>query len=212
MSVTSLELAFFLKAPQPGHVKTRLARAIGEVAACEAYRRMVELAWLRLMHWPRHIFYSPLSARYVMRKWLPGAVSYELQCEGDLGCRLTAGARQLFETVRAPIAFLGGDCPYIDATIIRLAENQLRAYDLVMGPTQDGGYYLLAMKERCDNLFTGISWGGHNVCKDTLKRASESGLSVGLLPVLEDVDDCNSWNRACHAVDGLVLNEKSFQP
>ena len=85
--------------------------------------------------------------------------------------------------------------------------EKLDSYDLVIGPSEDGGYYLIGMNKPFDTIFKDINWGHENVLKDTVSKAKAAGISYLLLPEWYDIDDLNSFNRwklknlACSEID-----------
>lgn len=186
-----------LKAPRAGRVKTRLARDIGEREAVEAYRHLVEHQLENLPQgWPTEIYVEPGDARKEMREWLGKGYEYFPQCEGNLGSRLIDAMEGAFSRGADGLIFLGGDCPYVDAGVLYEARAALRDGDVVIGPTLDGGYYLIGVKESRRELFEGIEWGTESVFEQTMERVSRLRLKVSVLTLLEDVDDRDGLDRA----------------
>ncbi len=190
-----MHVLLFLKAPRPGTVKTRLAETVGDVKAMEIYIQLVERQ-LKLL--PENaeveIHFAPPDAGEEMRKWLGEELSYIPQCEGDLGDRLTYGVRKAFAEGAETVACIGGDCPGLQTPAFKQAEDALRKdQDLVVGPTFDGGYYLIAMKRHHPQLFEQIPWSHHQTLNVTLQRAEENALNVTLLDPLADVDREADW-------------------
>ncbi|MDX6767555.1 MAG: TIGR04282 family arsenosugar biosynthesis glycosyltransferase [Candidatus Methylacidiphilales bacterium] len=189
--------ALMLKAPVAGRVKTRLAAQIGAEEACLAYRslaswqcRVVPVEWDLVVH------HDPPDAGPVMRAWLGDRPVYRPQVSGDLGDRLL-GALESHDFSLGALVFLGGDCPYLDAGILRQAEACLNGgAEVVLGPARDGGYVLLGLGAAHRGLFERIEWSTPRVLEQTCARAKAAGLSVHLLEESEDVDDAASWDRA----------------
>jgi rSAM/selenodomain-associated transferase 1 len=185
-----------LKAPRPGLVKTRLAREVGEPEATRIYRSLVELQMSRLgAGWQIEIHHAPSDAEREMRSWLGNGHHYEPQADGDLGERMRAAMIGAFGRGACRVVFLGGDCPYVDGDVLRVALAALDAAEVVLGPATDGGYYLLGMKWPLPSLFEGIDWGTSVVLRQTMERITRDGLRATLLRELEDVDDLPSWER-----------------
>ncbi len=181
-------VALFAKAPRVGQVKTRLAAAIGAAAATALYRRIgLEVARAVASEFPLTVWFHPDGAEQEMRAWL-GDHPYRLQRGGDLGSRLLAAFDAHFEAGDAPVVAIGADCPGVDAALIREAEAQLRSADVVIGPSEDGGYYLLGLKEPHPGVFMDVPWSSADVLRVTAKRCCEHHLSVGLLRTLRDLD------------------------
>jgi glycosyltransferase A (GT-A) superfamily protein (DUF2064 family) len=95
----------------------------------------------------------------------------------------------------AKVCLVGTDCPPIDATYVDAAFDALSGRDLVLGPAEDGGYGLIAMRSIAPSLFKGISWGGPDVLAETLDAARGSDLDVALLGMIWDVDTPEDWHR-----------------
>jgi len=184
-------LLVFTRAPEAGRAKTRLIPALGAQGAADAQRQMTNLLLRRV---------EALRGRMEVEIRLDGDMAlarraygegwrYAPQGEGDLGDRLlrAAGAWAAPDGAR-PVVIVGSDCPELDAQRILDAVALLERFELVLGPALDGGYYLLALRRRCDALFRGVAWGGARVLEQTLARAERAGLRHALLPALGDVD------------------------
>jgi rSAM/selenodomain-associated transferase 1 len=181
-------VALFAKAPRVGRVKTRLAADIGPVAATALYRRIGrQVAGAVASVCPVTVWYDPAGAEREMRVWL-GDHSYRLQGGRDLGGRLRAAFDAHFAAGDAPVVAIGTDCPAVDAAVIGEAEERLRSADVVIGPSADGGYYLLGMNEPHPCLFVDVPWSTPDVLGITAKRCREHDLSVEVLRTLRDLD------------------------
>ena len=191
MNVVSL----FLKAPISGAVKTRLAKELGDDGALVAYCELVEFLLKRIPNTNVHIHYTP-DALTLMQDWLGTGYHYHLQTEDELGNRLIHSMELEFELGCEKLIFLGGDCPYVDQSILDEAFGALDTSDVVVGPATDGGYYLIGIRQRRSELFKGIDWGTHSVCETTLGICEREGLKVALLQEESDVDDLESWKKA----------------
>ncbi len=184
-------LVVFVKDPAPGAVKTRLAGALGPAVAAELYRCLAEHVLASTTPAPgeyeRLVFFDPPRARDQMRAWLPG-VRLLAQSEGDLGTRLSDATARAFARGASRVAVVGTDTPGLARDTVVAALGALDAADVVIGPTEDGGYYLLALGQPLPELFAGIAWSTPSVATDTRARAAAAGLVVHELPVLRDVD------------------------
>lgn len=189
-------VVLMLKAPVPGRVKTRLAADIGGEQACLVYRRLVEHQAGQIpADWRVEVHFDPPGALDSMQAWLGPRPVYVPQPEGDLGVRLSA-VLDRGPAGRFPLIFLGGDCPHLNAPVLAEAAKLLESHEVVLGPAVDGGYVLIGMNAPHPELFQGIAWSTEHVLRQTLERAEAAGLSVVLLPEMEDVDDLASWKRA----------------
>jgi uncharacterized protein len=198
-------IALLLKAPREGHVKTRLARAVGSIEATRIYRRLVEHQIAQLPPtWPGHFHFTPPECSEQIRAWLGRDRTYFAQPDGNLGERLIAALRTHFATSRTPIIFVGGDCPYLGTAHLETVAKLLDETDSVLIPALDGGYCLLALRQPDEHLFAGISWSSSMVAEETRQRLRERQVSWKELPALEDVDDEASWLRARAAIPTLA--------
>ncbi|MBI3884535.1 MAG: TIGR04282 family arsenosugar biosynthesis glycosyltransferase [Opitutae bacterium] len=193
-------IAFMLKAPRAGFVKTRLAAETGDVVAVDIYQLLVERQLAALpAAWPVTIHYAPADARGQMAAWLGpqrAGLGFIPQCAGDLGARIAAAMADEFAHGAAAVIAIGGDCPGLDGTMLEAARGALETADVVLGPAADGGYYLIGLTAPCAALFAGIAWSTPAVLGQTRARIRELGLRATELPTLEDVDDAGAWERA----------------
>lgn len=197
MAKNNPTIVLMLKAPRLGAVKTRLARDVGNERATGIYRLLVERQMSELPNdWPVEIHFSPADAESEMRQWLGASYRFMPQCHGDLGVRLIHAAQQIFKQGGERLIFLGGDCPEVTSGILRECADRLTAYDTVIGPAHDGGYYLLGLTRFEPRIFENIGWSTAQVLEQTLARLGETNLTSYLLPTFEDVDDLASWRRA----------------
>ena len=113
----------FLKAPQPGTVKTRLAATIGAERACAVYRRMAEMQVAEAKRFTDSvgIHFAPRSAEVEMRNWLGATLEYFTQSDGGLGARMVQAVADAFRRGAQRVALLGGDCPALDADRLAMA-------------------------------------------------------------------------------------------
>ena len=197
ISMASLTLLIMLKVPGAIEVKSRLAQSIGNEQALNAYRRMVEKFLANLpVESMKEIYFTPAEAEMEIQRWLGEEYTYYCQAEGDLGKRLINACEESLGRGAEAVVLMGGDCPYIDQSVIAAVAEGLKKNDIVIGPTFDGGYCLLACKRHMPALFQDIIWSTESVFIETLERIKTLGLSVLILKPLEDVDDINSWRRA----------------
>lgn len=197
MTDTHPAILLFLKAPREHTVKTRLAKTIGSTDALSAYRKLAEFQLKRLpAAWPIQLHYTPAEAKPEMQEWLGAEHAFIAQPTGDLGERLTFAVKRHFEQSEQPAFLIGTDCPQLDANLFEEAAAQLRQADLVLGPAQDGGYYLMGLRSPHPELFQNIDWGTETVLEQTQAAAGEQGLNVALLQTLSDVDNEAEWTAA----------------
>ncbi len=184
-------LVVFVKEPRPGAVKTRLAAAVGAETAAELYRVLAEAVLEATTPVPgeyeRLVFFDPPEARRALREWLPG-VSLRAQAQGDLGARLADAFARAFGRGAARVVIVGSDAPFVSRETALRALAALDAADVVLGPAEDGGYYLIGLREPHPELVRGVDWSTPAVLEQTLARAVAARLAVRQLESLRDVD------------------------
>jgi rSAM/selenodomain-associated transferase 1 len=197
-------LLLFLKAPRSGQVKTRLAQSVGEATALEVYRLLVARQWAALPQDATvEVHYTPRDAAPEMQAWLSTTAAYYPQVEGGLGKRLTHAVAAAFERGARQVICIGGDCPQLVERHFKEAIDQLDAgQDVIFGPTEDGGYYLIALRAPQPELFGEIPWSTEQTLAASLKKAASLGLQVSQLETLFDVDEADDFKRAQAA--GLI--------
>jgi len=199
-----LTIAFMVKAPRPGLVKTRLGRTLGNERACAVYRWMAERQSAAFPEdWPVVVYFAPADAGEEMRAWLGSRFDYRPQVEGDLGARMLAATQEAFAGGCGGVVLVGADCPGLGRDDLEAVARHLHAEaDVVFGPATDGGYYLLGVSRFIPELFSDIPWSGPDTLALSLQRSKTMGLRMVLLERKEDVDDAASLR---HAVDaGLI--------
>ncbi|MEX2512600.1 MAG: TIGR04282 family arsenosugar biosynthesis glycosyltransferase [Cyclobacteriaceae bacterium] len=193
----------FQKYPEPGKVKTRLAKTIGEGKAALLYAFLVRHTHQQL---------APVQADIII--YHDGKIDYsdyperryffEVQKGRDLGEKMKQAFSEIFDKGYDKILIIGTDCYELKSSHLDNAFNLLEENDLVIGPAKDGGYYLLGLQAAPDpQLFEGISWSTSSVLEETLRIANKLGLRVKLLEVLNDVDRLEDLGDLKDALDHL---------
>jgi glycosyltransferase A (GT-A) superfamily protein (DUF2064 family) len=113
----------------------------------------------------------------------------------DLGERMCNAVKWLFHKGYEKVSLIGADSPDLPLSNITEAFEKLDAYDMVIGPSEDGGYYLIGMNKPHEVIFEGIQWGHETVLRDSICRAKAAGVSYFLLPQWYDIDDLDGLNR-----------------
>jgi len=193
-------LVVMLKCPEPGKVKTRLVPPLTEGEAARLYRCFIEDTFQRLqpLVWsddpaaPVTIYaaFAPPEGRDTVADIVPAGTPLIPQQGRDLGERLHTVFSGLIDRVGGRVVVIGSDIPDIPLASIREAVSLLKKKreQVVLGPSEDGGYYLIAMSRAYDEPFDSISWGGETVMEETLERCRRSAIDVALLPPWRDVD------------------------
>lgn len=187
-------LLVFAKFPAPGEVKTRLAADIGSEAAAALYRSFIKHLMDKLVRSERSydvtIAVAPASKVSAFRAEFPGADCYNAQVEGvDLGRKLSTAFEQSLEAGYKKVVIIGTDSPQLQQKSINQAFRFLETAEVVVGPADDGGYYLIGMREFHPELFEMIEWSSEKVWIQTRDRLRASRLRYRKLPVTYDVDD-----------------------
>jgi uncharacterized protein len=182
-------LIIFVRNPELGKVKTRLAAAIGEEKALEVYRLL--LARTREVTRPLAADKTVFFSDYLEPDgdWERESYQWQLQQGRDLGERMAQAFAAGFRQGYRRIGIIGSDCYELTGDILRHAFRLLEDKDLVVGPATDGGYYFLGMNRWWPDLFENKTWSSPTVLQDTLADAARLGLETARLPELSDVDE-----------------------
>jgi rSAM/selenodomain-associated transferase 1 len=192
-SIQDTALVIMARYPQKGTTKTRLARAIGAEAALELYRAFLADLAHKFCPYNLHWFYSPAWIDYAafLETLVPALTApmrfFPQQGEG-LGERLHHAFLTTHQQGYRNTVLIGSDTPHIRPAIVSQARAALDYSDVVLGPAEDGGYYLIAMREPFD-VFRGIPMSTGQVLSMTIDLARRQGLSVSTLETFFDVDE-----------------------
>ena len=203
--VSRNRLILFTRYPEPGRTKTRLIPHLGAEGAAALQRQMTEYVLTQVLAMTSQL---PLSAevRFAggnvtkMKAWLGRGLVYQPQGEGDLGDRIVRAFQQGFQAGMERIVVIGSDCPGIKPQQMIQAFNHLQQDDLVLGPAEDGGYYLIGLRQAQPALFQNIAWSTADVFQQTNAIAQQLRLSIAYLDRLSDVDrpeDLPVWEEVC---------------
>ena len=190
----------FGRYPVPGGTKTRLIRALGPVGAADLHRRMTEktVEKVKEMASRRSIdveFCFEGESKSKVRRWLGSGMIYSQQESGELGERMYLAFRKAFYRGCRRVVLLGTDIPQLRMDILEEAFDAFMENDLIIGPSNDGGYWLMGLN-RPANLFQGVNWGTSEVLDQTLSLAERRHLKVHRLKILTDIDtkeDLKQW-------------------
>ena len=191
-------LLIFVKYPSPGTVKRRLSPELTPEQSAAFYRALAEevvQVHISAAGYESIVCFAPENARREVRSWLGPDVRLWSQLGDDLGARQFHAMKEALEGGYRKAAIIGSDCPTITPGDVEVAFACLNANDLVLGPCEDGGYYLIGATRAIESLFEGISWGSEHVLSETLEKAQEAGLPLGLLDVKYDIDSYSDLER-----------------
>lgn len=182
----------FVRAPEAGRVKTRLAASIGADAALRVYRRLAEHTVREAMAVDGaevRVHFTPADAEGAVRSWLGDGPVLLPQADGDLGERMGDAFAQAFADGHRRVVIIGSDLPEMRTDLLRRAIALLDDHHAVVGPARDGGYYLLGLTRMVEGVFEGIAWSTPGVRAATLERLEVVGITPALLKLLTDVDE-----------------------
>ena len=181
----------FAKKPAPGAVKTRLQSHLGPSEAARLYEALL-LDCATVLHATQAaakvVAFTPAHAEDVLRTLLApiGAFEYVPQPEGDLGQRMEGLMQWAFAQKAERVVLVGSDSPSLPAAYIDEGLALLREKEVVLGPSTDGGYYLVGRRKGESRIFQDVAWSTGMVLEQTLARLGTQ--TLGLLPPWYDVD------------------------
>lgn len=192
-TATCERVILFTRYPEPGRTKTRLIPALGMEGAADLQRQMTEYIFsqLKVLQQNRTV---NIEVRYDggnrndMEQWLSSDINLLPQGQGNLGNKLQRCFTDAFSAKMKRVVIVGADCPALSSEIIEKSLDILTQNDLVLGPAQDGGYYLVGLSQPIPSLFDNIPWGTDQVLDTTLTRAKKINVTISLLEPLADVD------------------------
>ncbi len=192
-------LAIMAKAPRPGEVKTRLCPPLSPAEAAELYRCFLldKVAQVRSIDGATAVLaFTPDTDRHTFETLAPG-VSLLAQRGDDLGSRLLNGLDELLRGGHVAALAIDSDTPTLPTDFLRQAIDLVvePGVDVVLGPTEDGGYYLIGMRTAWPSLFAAMPWSTAEVFPETIRRAEAQGLRVACLPCWFDVDRGDDLDR-----------------
>ena len=198
-----IAVAVKAKAPRAGHVKTRLCPPLSAAEAAALARAFLldAIALVRGLDGVRPaLAFAPAEARALFAELAPG-FALLAQRPGDLGARMRGALEDLLARGAPGAILVGSDVPTLPRGVLAHAVSRLRDADLVLGPSEDGGYYLIGVRAPRPALFEAIAWSTDTVCAETVARARSLGLDVVLLPTWFDVDTPADLDRLEAALD-----------
>lgn len=207
MKYPQSRLLVFCKAPQPGKVKTRLAKDIGELAATTVHQYLAQHCIQQLVGFqiaPVEIWCAPDTDHELFQQCKKSlGVSLRTQVGDDLGQRM----RHAFDDTlsqHSPVVVVGTDCPVLTEDYLHSAFAAASQNKTVIAPAEDGGYVLLGMNDLQHAIFSEIPWGTSQVFPKTVERLTGE---VEILEPLWDVDYVADLRRLCAASGSLQLSE-----
>lgn len=184
--MTNNALIVFTRNPELGKCKTRLAKTLGDQSALDIYKYLLKHTAnvAKKADASRYVFYSENINHNDI--WNVAHFRKKLQTGHDLGERMHNAFNELLNSGHKKVVIIGSDLLDLNEDIIEQALKKLDTNDVVIGPAEDGGYYLLGMKTLHSKVFQNKAWGTETVRQDTLKDLQNS--HVYLLKELNDID------------------------
>ncbi|WP_027357821.1 TIGR04282 family arsenosugar biosynthesis glycosyltransferase [Desulforegula conservatrix] len=223
----SKTIIIFAKYPEPGKVKTRLSSSLGHEQSCLIYQAMLsdlidKFAFQKLFSCCFYI-YPPEAATSFSAEYSLSVDNVLPQKGSDLGGRMFNSFMEQISLGFDQIACFGSDIPAISLDHIDSAFSALSSHDAVLGPAEDGGYYLIGLNKEslCESFFTGIAWSSPSVFSETVSKIKNRGLTHDTIMPLRDLDDLSDLqfyknflneNRSLSPRLNRILSEKDYFP
>ncbi|MGB0175713.1 MAG: TIGR04282 family arsenosugar biosynthesis glycosyltransferase [Owenweeksia sp.] len=178
-------------------MKTRLGKDLGHPRAVEIYKKLLTITRTAALqvNADRQLHYGD----YINTKddWPARDFHKVLQEGANLGDRMFKAFTDGFDQGYKQVVIIGSDCPEIDAETLQRAFDELKAHDAVIGPANDGGYYLLGLSQKV-NIFADIEWSTESVFEETVEQIKKHGLSYTVLPEKTDLDTIEDLKKFPH--------------
>lgn len=185
------KIIFFVKTPIAGNVKTRLAIDIGGDNAVELYKAFVNdiLDILKVSGFDFIIFFTPADSLDCIKSFIGNNYVFYAQDGNNLGEKMANAFKKVFDDETEMAILIGSDTIDITSDDLKVAFDTLCSYDMVLGPADDGGYYLIGFKKAAfqRSYFNNVRWSTQFAMEDTLKNINDS-CSFKLLEKKRDID------------------------
>lgn len=181
-------LIIFVKNPIEGEVKTRLASSLGDEKALDVYQKLLKITARetanvnaeKLVSYSKFVEESDNFDKNIFEK--------SVQRKGDLGEKMKHAFRSGFDDGFNRIVLIGSDCPEISQSLIDKAFKELAEVDSVIGPSDDGGYYLIGLSRFIPKIFDDVEWSTSSVFSSTTTALDDFGATYRVLKKLNDID------------------------
>jgi uncharacterized protein len=191
-------LIIFTRHPELGKCKTRIAAELGDHAALKIYEKLVAYTHAITKDLPMKKFVFYADDLPPVDLWTDGNFERRIQTPGGLGEKMLNAFKEVFESGCDQVAIIGSDCAQITAMDILSAYTPLE--DVVFGPAEDGGYYLLRLSHCIPELFQDMKWSHHQVLEKSLSRLGELGIDYYLLGTKSDIDYANDLQKPGYVI------------
>lgn len=197
-------IVIMAKAPVPNEVKTRLTPSLRPEEASSLYHCFLldKIEQIKSIgEVGSFVAYMPAAAEAFFKNIIPPGFSLISQVGTDLGERLANVSKRLFAQGERKVVILDSDTPNLPTDYILEGFSRLDKADVVLGPCEDGGYYLIGMRKFVPEIFNGIPWSTSEVKELTIRKAQALDLTVSLLPEWYDVDTVMDLRRLMSDLD-----------
>lgn len=199
--MTKQALIIFVRNPILGKVKTRLAATIGDEATLEVYRKLLQHTHMVTRDFNADKFLWYADEVNTNDIWENHIYHKQQQPGGELGKKMSSAFRDAFNKGYQRCCIIGSDCMQLNKNILTEAFSHLQTKEMVIGPSVDGGYYLLGMNTYTPQIFENKQWSTDSVFETTVEDCRASDLSFAVLPQLHDIDTEADWNHYLQNVE-----------
>ena len=192
-------LAVMAKAPVPGIVKTRLVPPLTKEQAAELFHALLldQLDHLATVDADLYVAFTPNDAQALFESIVPAGYQCFSQHGSDLGQRMNEVFAELWRRGHRKLIVIGSDLPPVALNSFAYAFAQLSVVErrVVIGPSQDGGYYLIGMNQPVPEIFSGMTWSHQRVLAETTGKLTALGINFSILPEWFDIDTVQDIDR-----------------
>ena len=181
-------LIIFVRNLEKGKVKNRLAKDIGDDKSLEVYKHLLQYTKDITVSCKCNLFVFYSHYLHISDVFDDHLFSKHIQEGNDLGERMMNALKKVFNLGCGKVCIIGSDCYELQTEILNEAFEKLQQNDVVIGPSTDGGYYLLGMTKLFPDFFVNKDWGNSTVLDDTVENINQLGLTFSELDVLNDID------------------------
>jgi rSAM/selenodomain-associated transferase 1 len=197
----------FVKNPEPGKVKTKLAKDIGDNAAADAYKQLLQHTHDELLKIDADKFVFYLGDVNRLDLWENTLFYKQVQHGKDFGERMQNAFAFLFQLQYEKVLMIHSDSPQLTSDHLQKAFDLLKTNDVCIGPNTNGAYYLLALRCLFAPFFINKEWNSETVYNSTLEDAAATGLTVATIDQIRVVDTLKDWLDLKH-----LLNDQKTSP
>jgi rSAM/selenodomain-associated transferase 1 len=202
------DIIVYLKNPAPGEVKTRLQTRYTQEQAARLYRAFIQdtVETAQTVEADRYFAaYTPAGCEPEIEELVPEGWNLTPQVGADLGARMLGSLRSSITSGADKVILIGTDIPSLPRTHLISAINRLDNNDLVLGPTNDGGFYLIGTRIMLPDIFPDVAWSTDQVFEQTAEGVRSHSLLMSLIPPWNDIDTPDDLDAALLQTKAGVL-------